>query len=207
MSLRGRRFIWASETDDKRRFSTSTVKWLTGSDTLVGRAAHAPFPTTFRPTHKLVLMTNEIPSASADDMAFWRRVHLVDFRLTFVEGEPARENERRMDKGILDKLKAEASGIPGVARSRLASNGNSAAWIRRQRCSRPWPHSAPWMTSRGVAGRVHGQGAGRDDGNKCTLQGHAGQVVRALVPCELGQQGSVNEGLYYENGPPIRARA
>lgn len=111
MSLRGRRFIWASETDDNRRFSTSTVKWLTGSDTLVGRAAHAPFPTTFRPTHKLILMTNEIPAASADDMAFWRRVHLVDFRLTFVEGEPTRENERPMDKGILDKLKAEASGI------------------------------------------------------------------------------------------------
>jgi len=111
MLLRGLRLAYASETDRGGRFSTARVKWLTGSDSLVGRWPHDRRPVTFRPTHKLILLTNNRPSAPPDDFAFWERAALVPFRLSFVDREPVAENERRADLQLFDKLIKEASGI------------------------------------------------------------------------------------------------
>jgi putative DNA primase/helicase len=111
MDLRGLRIAFASEVEDGRRFSASRVKWLSGSDTLIGRAPHDRRNTRFSPTHLLVLMTNHQPDAPMDDFAFWERIHLIPFPFSFVDRPPKADHERRSDKNLTEKLKAEAPGI------------------------------------------------------------------------------------------------
>ncbi|EFK11865.1 phage/plasmid primase, P4 family, C-terminal domain protein [delta proteobacterium NaphS2] len=111
MSLRGLRCAFASEVEENRRFSSSRVKWLSGSDSLVGRFPHDRRPTRFRPTHKLILLINERPNAPMNDYAFWERLHMVPFPFSFVDHEPKAANERRADKSLAEKLKEEAPGI------------------------------------------------------------------------------------------------
>jgi putative DNA primase/helicase len=86
------------------------VKLFVGGDTLTARAPYGRFEISFRPTHTLFLLTNPKPRADASDYALWQRIHLIPFTLCFVD-EPQADNERRRDPGLLDKLKAEASGI------------------------------------------------------------------------------------------------
>ncbi|MBW2053870.1 MAG: DNA primase [Deltaproteobacteria bacterium] len=111
LTLKGLRMAFASETDEGQRFSAAKVKWLTGGDQLVGRYPHDKYNLRFEPTHSLFLLTNRKPMAPGDDFAFWERMHLIPFRLRYVDREPAEENERRADKYLGDKLKKEASGI------------------------------------------------------------------------------------------------
>ena len=110
MSLKGTRVAFGSESDEGRRFSTAMVKLLSGADTLVGRNPYDRRPTTFIPTHLLVLLTNFKPHAPANDPAFWIRVILIPFPLSFVDN-PVRDNERQRDLSIPGKLKEEESGI------------------------------------------------------------------------------------------------
>jgi putative DNA primase/helicase len=111
MALKGVRIAVAAEADENRRFSMGRVKWLTGNDPLTGRWPNDKYPCTFMPTHKLFLLTNDLPHASANDYAFWERVCVIPFRLSFVNREPARDFERRADLALFDKLKEEAPGI------------------------------------------------------------------------------------------------
>jgi len=111
MALKGLRIAFASETDEGRRFSSATVKWLTGGDKLVGRYPHDKYNIHFKPTHTLFLLTNRKPSAPGDDHAFWERMHLIPFRLSFVTRKPVKDHERRADIHIGEKLQEEAPGI------------------------------------------------------------------------------------------------
>lgn len=111
MSLRGLRIAFASETDEHARFSPGRVKWLTGGDKLVGRNPHDKYPTTFNPTHTLFLLTNHEPHAPGDDYAFWRRVLVIPHEISFVDGEPHEDYERKADLDLPEKLRAEAAGI------------------------------------------------------------------------------------------------
>jgi putative DNA primase/helicase len=111
MLLRGLRLAYASETDRGSRFSPARCKWLTGADSLVGRWPHDRRPVTFRPTHKLLLLTNNKPAAPPEDFAFWERCLLVPFRLSYVARLPEAENERRADLCLRQRLEGEASGI------------------------------------------------------------------------------------------------
>ena len=63
MNMKGMRIIWASETNENRRFSTAQVKLLSGSDSLTGRYLWDKQNTEFRPTHTLFLLTNFLPAA------------------------------------------------------------------------------------------------------------------------------------------------
>ena len=111
MALHGLRLAFAQESDEGRKISPSRIKWLTGGDTLVGRNPYDKYPIQFEPTHTLILLTNEKPHAPADDFAFWERACLIPFDLSFVDREPANKHERRADKGLPEKLKAEGPGI------------------------------------------------------------------------------------------------
>jgi putative DNA primase/helicase len=111
MALRGLRVAFASETDEGCRVSASRVKWMTGGDELTGRNPHDKYEVTWTPTHSLFLMTNYRPSAPPDDFAFWQRMHLVPFKLSFVKREPGKKNERKADPELESRLMAEASGI------------------------------------------------------------------------------------------------
>ena len=104
MALRGLRMAFASETDDGCKISPARVKWLTGNDTITGRNPHDKYEVHFTPSHTLFLLTNHKPHAPADDFAFWERIVLFPFELSFVDRDPKNENERRSDPGLAKKL-------------------------------------------------------------------------------------------------------
>lgn len=111
MSLKGVRMAFASEIDEGQKFSAAKIKWLTGKDELVGRSPHDKYPTRFYPTHKLFLMTNTQPEAPANDKAFWERLHLIPFTISFVNRDPQETYERRAIIDLDRQLLAEAPGI------------------------------------------------------------------------------------------------
>lgn len=108
--LRGLQIGWASEVDDKRRFSVAAIKRLTGGDQIVTRGLFSDF-TKLTPSHSIFLLTNEIPSAPFQDYAFWSRICLTEFPLSFVDWEPVEAFERKADPDLPEKLKSEYPGI------------------------------------------------------------------------------------------------
>ena len=111
MGLQGLRMAFGSETDDGCRISPSRVKWLTGKDTIRGRNPHDKFEQEFLPSHLLFLLTNHKPHAPAEDFAFWERMLLIPFELSFVDRDPEASDERRADPFLGDKLDKELPGI------------------------------------------------------------------------------------------------
>ena len=111
MALKGVRLAFASEVDENQRFSAARIKWLTGNDTLVGRGLQEKYQTKFTPTHKLILMTNTQPAAPAKDKAFWERMHLIPFEVSFVKRDPIEPHERRANLNLGNEIKEEYSGI------------------------------------------------------------------------------------------------
>ncbi len=110
LSLRGKRLVWVSETDEGKRLNTSRVKELVGGDTLNARGLYSRHHVEFRPSHLLIMMTNNKPQAPANDYALWQRIHLIPFTQAFV-ANPTGQNEHKADPQLPEKLKAEASGI------------------------------------------------------------------------------------------------
>lgn len=102
MDLFGRRLATVVETEEGQQFAEAFVKQMTGGDTFRGRN---PYERTwqFKPTHKVLLVTNHKPRVKATDHAFWRRVKLVKFGVTIPD--------EKQDKLLPEKLRAEASGI------------------------------------------------------------------------------------------------
>jgi len=110
MKLRGTRVSWASESEEGKRFNTGQLKLLTGGDTITARAPYGKRMVEFQPTHTIFFLTNHMPHISVDDYAFWQRIHLIPFSMSFVP-TPTEDYERKSDKELLEKLKAEAPGI------------------------------------------------------------------------------------------------
>ena len=110
MILRGKRLAWASESDDGCNLDVAKVKRMVGGDTITARPPYGKRFITFDPSHTLFLLTNYRPKVSADDFALWQRVMLIPFELSFVPN-PSDSNDRPVDLGLMEKLKAEASGI------------------------------------------------------------------------------------------------
>jgi putative DNA primase/helicase len=108
-NLRGKRLVWASEMKEGRKLDTALVKYLTGGDTITARTLHGQ-PVSFRPTHKITLITNPRPRIEGSDDATWERIRLVPYEQRFVD-EPQGEHEHPRDPKLMDKLKAEAPGI------------------------------------------------------------------------------------------------
>jgi putative DNA primase/helicase len=110
MALRGKRIAWGSETDEGRKINAGKVKWLVGGDTLVGRVPFGKREVAFKPSHLLFLLTNFKPRVNASDFALWERIHLIPFKLSFVEN-PTQPHHRKIDHNLLENLKEEAPGI------------------------------------------------------------------------------------------------
>jgi putative DNA primase/helicase len=86
MRLRGARLVFCSETERGRRFSEATMKRLTGGDPIEANLMHRD-PITFDPTHTLIMLTNHLPTVTAQDPAVWRRVLVVPFDVVIPEQE------------------------------------------------------------------------------------------------------------------------
>lgn len=100
--LYGARFVPAVETEEGRRLNETSVKELTGGDTIQARRMHENF-WRFLPTHHLWLATNHKPMIFGTDLGIWRRIRLVPFAVTIAD-----EDE---DTAFPEKLKAEWPGI------------------------------------------------------------------------------------------------
>jgi len=110
MSLRGKRFMVAAESEDGHRLNTSTIKHLTGGDSITARAPYGRYQVEFLPTHKMVLLSNFEPRINNNDSAIWARVLKIPFSMKFVD-EPKAENERQIDRALSEKLKTEYPAI------------------------------------------------------------------------------------------------
>lgn len=110
MALKGKRIVCASETEENARFAVAKVKGLTSPDSKVGRNPNDREQTTFKPSHTLFLITNSKPHAPSYDSAFFTRIKIIDFPLSFVD-KPEEPYQRRRDPDLKEKLQNEKSGI------------------------------------------------------------------------------------------------
>lgn len=102
VNLPGARFAKSVETKEGRQIDEARIKSWTGGDTISVRPLHRN-AFSFSPTHKLWLSFNHRPIITDDSDAMWRRWREIPFNHTF--------DSAHADKDLLEKLKAEASGI------------------------------------------------------------------------------------------------
>lgn len=112
LDLKGIRLAVASETNQGQFFDTSSIKRLTGGDTLVGRATYGKYIERFDPTHTIILQTNFPPNAPAEDTAFWERVNVIPFMRRFINNPDSADlYQSVIDKNLEEKLSKELPGI------------------------------------------------------------------------------------------------
>lgn len=101
-SMRGLRFISASETDEGKQLSEGLMKEITGNRTIKARSLYkADFE--FEPTFKIFLAVNHLPRIRGTDEGIWRRLRRIPFNVEIPTAE--------QDKTMLDKLWEERMGI------------------------------------------------------------------------------------------------
>ncbi len=100
--LPGARFVRTAEPKQGMPFDESLIKALTGGEPILVRRLNQEFIEVY-PTFKLVVSCNRKPEIRGDDDGIWRRVLLVPFDVQIPEAE--------VDKGLIDKLWEERSGI------------------------------------------------------------------------------------------------
>ena len=100
--LPGKRFATAAEINPGDRLAEKTVKTITGGEAMTARQLHKPF-FEFHPVFKLILSCNVKPVIRGQDKGIWRRVMLLPFEQSF--------DKDRIDKHLVDKLRAEGPGI------------------------------------------------------------------------------------------------
>lgn len=114
--LHGKRLAVVMETDAGDRMAEALIKSLTGGDRIRARRMREDF-WEFTPTHKIILCTNHKPTVEATDHAFWRRIRLVPFNVSFwKDGDPGNEGRKllkrlKADPDLGQKLAAEAEGV------------------------------------------------------------------------------------------------
>lgn len=80
--LRGARLVICAESGEGGELDESKMKKLTGGDTVAARYMRQDF-FTFKPSHKLILLTNNRPRVRGTDHGVWRRIRLVPFAVRF----------------------------------------------------------------------------------------------------------------------------
>jgi putative DNA primase/helicase len=100
-SMVGKRLVVAQESNEGKRLDEALIKSLTGGDRLTGRFMRCDL-FTFKPTHKIIMSTNNKPVIRETSNAIWSRLRLVPFEVSF---------EGREDRQLIDKLKNELSEI------------------------------------------------------------------------------------------------
>jgi putative DNA primase/helicase len=100
--LHGVRFLVGSETAEGERLNETSLKDITGGDTLRGcRKYEHAFE--FTSQAKLWMYGNHKPDIRGTDNGIWRRVRLLPFERQFTGSDK--------DPGLADALRAEADGI------------------------------------------------------------------------------------------------
>ena len=108
--LRGARFVETVEATAGARLNEGLVKSITGGDKIIARFLHKDW-FEFTPEFKLWMGTNYRPYISGTDLGIWRRLCLIDFPFTFVDGPNILPGQRLKDRGLKKKLMGELPGI------------------------------------------------------------------------------------------------
>lgn len=98
----GVRLVKAAEPEQGARLAESVLKTLTGGEPFPARAMYRE-PFEFVAAWKLIISCNRKPQIRGDDRGIWRRTLVVPWPVSIPKAE--------MDHGLVEKLKAEASGI------------------------------------------------------------------------------------------------
>lgn len=107
--LWGKRLVWASETNEGKKFNSAKIKSITGGGTIKTRPLYGNM-VEFKPTHLLILITNFKPHAPSYDYALWERLILIPFTQSFVDN-PVKPHERKKIKDLHKILIKESSCI------------------------------------------------------------------------------------------------
>ena len=103
-SLRGSRFVYATESGESRPLNEEQIKRLTGGDKMSVRGLYENF-SEFKPGFKLWFAVNHRPVIRSVGFAIWRRIHLIPFVVTISDAE-------EIPRDVMDrKLVEEADGI------------------------------------------------------------------------------------------------
>jgi putative DNA primase/helicase len=100
--LPGVRYLYTSEPNKGAKLDEALIKLATGGDAINARHLNKEY-FRFRPQFKLTISGNYRPSISGSDEGIWRRPQLVPWDVTI--------DKAKVDKHLVDKLRAEASGI------------------------------------------------------------------------------------------------
>jgi putative DNA primase/helicase len=101
--LRGARFAMTSETEEGQHLASAKLKRITQGIGRIKAVRKYENPIEFDESHKLWIDANYLPVVKAHDEAIWRRLHAVPFTVTIPKDQ--------QDRGLPDKLMAEAEGI------------------------------------------------------------------------------------------------
>ena len=101
-NLHGKRLVTLSEFPEETFLNTTLIKSITGGDKLTARHLYQSW-FEFNPEFVLVCAMNQMPEIREDDLAFFRRLKIIEFKKSF--------SKEQMDKNLPSKLKLEASGI------------------------------------------------------------------------------------------------
>lgn len=83
---RGKRLLIAAELQENTKLDTSVVKNLCSTDDIFAEKKYkAPF--SFKPSHSLVLYTNNLPKVGTNDYGTWRRLLLIPFNATIQDNQ------------------------------------------------------------------------------------------------------------------------
>lgn len=104
-ALRGARLVLASEPPDGVHLDEAKIKQITGGDPVSARFLREEF-FEYRPTYKIWLMTNPLPTIEGTDDGIWRRVCLVPFREQFDIDTTLKDRLARERVGILNWMLA-----------------------------------------------------------------------------------------------------
>lgn len=123
------RLAVTSEAGPNRALDLALVKRLTGGDTISARRLYGE-AFTFRPTHKLIVLTNTRPHIEEHDHAIWRRIQVLPFTVRIPAAEVVPDLGRQLAKersGILrwavaGCLEWQQRGLDPPAAIRVASD-------------------------------------------------------------------------------------
>jgi putative DNA primase/helicase len=100
--LLGARIVTVPETERGDRLAVQTLKEISGRDTVAAREPYGK-PFDYKPTFKIWITTNTLPSLAFNEKATWARIRVIPFNRQF--------SDREQDKNLTDKLAREAQGI------------------------------------------------------------------------------------------------
>ena len=116
MTLRGCRYAYIEETPENGHLDANALKEIQDAQVIEGRELYRGY-VSFRPSHSIVINTNNPPVVTDTDWGTWRRLARINFLYRFVpEGKPlVDENDRRADPKVKRSM-SEPAAMAGCLR-------------------------------------------------------------------------------------------